>query len=86
MSQENVGWRSAPSRPPGYHVRYQTERSELKLNLERLSELRSPRFGLRARYRTQEVAGSSPASSISKKALLKGTFVVGRGSPAPERE
>jgi Restriction Endonuclease associating with ARP len=45
-----------------------------QMNLEHLSELRSPRFGLRTRYRTQEVAGSSPASSISTKALLRCGF------------
>jgi hypothetical protein len=45
-----------------------------QLNSERPSELRSPRFGLRTRYRTQEVAGSSPASSISTKALLRWGF------------
>jgi hypothetical protein len=42
-----------------------------ELNSEHHSELRSPRFGFRTRYRTQEVAGSSPASSISTKALLR---------------
>jgi hypothetical protein len=45
-----------------------------QLNSEHLSELRSPRFGLRTRYRTQEVAGSSPASSTSRKALLRRSF------------
>jgi hypothetical protein len=53
-----------------------------QLNLEHPSELRSPRFGLRTRYRTQEVAGSSPASSIPKKALLRPDFR--RWSRTPE--
>ena len=43
-----------------------------ELNLERPSELRSPRFGSRTRYRTQEVAGSSPASSIPTFAAARG--------------
>jgi hypothetical protein len=40
-----------------------TASERTQLNLEHPSELRWPRFGLRTRYRTQEVAGSSPASS-----------------------
>jgi ketosteroid isomerase-like protein len=46
-------------------VGYQTERSgATQLNSDHPSELRSPQFGFRTQYRTQEVAGSSPASSI----------------------
>ena len=53
-----------------------------QLNSEHPSELRSPRFGLRTRYRTQEVAGSSPASSISKKVLLRRSSRGQSGTPA----
>jgi hypothetical protein len=52
-----------------------------QLNLEHPSELRSPRSGLRTRYRTQEVAGSSPASSISKKPCSGATFRRWWGNP-----
>jgi hypothetical protein len=55
--------RSTCPRPPRYHLGTKLSAAKrTELNLEHPSELRSPRFGLRTRYRTQEVAGSSPRS------------------------
>jgi ketosteroid isomerase-like protein len=79
--------RATPSRPPDCRSRQSlagtrgTTRGtklnaaeQTQLNSEHSSELRSPRLGLCTRYRTQEVAGSSPASSIAPRIAALDSF------------